>query len=112
MSATPGPWRVKCDVPEPFPRHPHDVVAFMVVAPTGPVAEVCAPSGHMAGSRDGTWRERAEANARLIAAAPELLAALEGLVAHVEDDHVLHDGDCDPVVQARAAIAKAKGEKP
>lgn len=48
-----------------------------------------------------------EANARIIAAAPELLAALEKLIAQTVADgkpatHALLD--------ARAAIAKAKGE--
>lgn len=43
----------------------------------------------------------AEANARLIAAAPELLEALEYLVS-------LGGGDCLDI--ARAAIAKARGE--
>ena len=49
-----------------------------------------------------------EANARLIAAAPELLAALESLLSAAEED----GGDLDgPIEQAKAAIAKAKGEK-
>lgn len=47
------------------------------------------------------------ANARLIAAAPELLEALQAMVR-------LHDsgdfGPVDPIDMAMAAIAKAKGE--
>ena len=42
------------------------------------------------------------ANARLIAAAPELLAALQELVAVVGHDHL--------TAEARAAITKATGE--
>lgn len=47
------------------------------------------------------WGE-AEANARLIAAAPELMVALEGLLSSPNSN--LHHN------VARAAIAKAKGE--
>lgn len=57
------------------------------------------------------WPERAEemkANARLIAAAPDLLEALQSIL-----DDGLH---CDVVphlhAKARAAIAKATGEQP
>jgi len=46
---------------------------------------------------------RTEANARLIAAAPELLAALKGLIDLAGPSCV---GACDV---ARAAIAKAEG---
>jgi hypothetical protein len=45
-----------------------------------------------------------EANARLIAAAPDLLEALKGIVCEYEDS--FHDPRLD---QARAAIAKAEG---
>lgn len=62
---------------------------------------------------DGTGAEIAgrigeEANAHLIAAAPEMLAALEDIVRYVSP------GDDIPFAamleEARAAIAKAKGE--
>lgn len=52
------------------------------------------------------------ANARLIAAAPELLAALEDMFA-LFADHAQYDEDgheAAAVAVARAAIAKAKGE--
>lgn len=53
-------------------------------------------------------------NARLIAAAPELLAALERLSERCAalDQSATHDGieNCNAMVAARAAIAKAKGE--
>lgn len=61
------------------------------------------------------YAENTAANARLIAAAPDMLAALTALL----DDHVqlVNCGDCgnwDPeaepeVIAARAAIAKATG---
>ena len=52
---------------------------------------------------------RTEANARLIAAAPDLLEALELLVAGIENsvsDTYL------PLAKARAAIVKATAQKP
>ena len=49
------------------------------------------------------------ANARLIAAAPDLLAALERLVRQHGSDGIEYSGD-HPVAVARAAIAKATGE--
>lgn len=59
-------------------------------------------------------REEAEANARLIAAAPELLEALECMIIGACAVAVLHNGERavlqDAVNIARAAIAKAKGE--
>lgn len=48
-----------------------------------------------------------EANARLIAAAPDLLAALEELLA---DKYLADPINADRMANARAAIAKAKGQ--
>lgn len=53
--------------------------------------------------------EEAKANARLIAAAPDLLAALKALIE--TDRHDLTDKrPCDSCSAARAAIAKAEGK--
>ncbi len=58
-------------------------------------------------------RECQEANARLIAAAPDLLAALEALVGEADLGEVdLDDDDRAKLEQARAAIAKATGGQP
>ena len=61
----------------------------------------------------------AEANARLIAAAPELLAALQAIYNHLkEDGDCLYSGayitnkDVPAHEVVRAVIAKATGEKP
>ena len=90
---TPGPWRA---------------AAKMVSVDSVPIAETIA-------GRLIDYHE-AEANARLMAAAPDLLAALEvalndfdtwGEVWQSDDD----DGVNFPAVNAiRAAIAKARGE--
>ena len=57
-----------------------------------------------AGVRD---RQEIEANARLIAAAPELLAALIGMMNRYGDKSP--HPTCDASISARAAISKAKG---
>ena len=53
----------------------------------------------------------AEANARLIAAAPELLAALENCIETLDAAKHRANGGCEwiAVIEARAAIQKAKG---
>lgn len=48
-----------------------------------------------------------EANARLVAAAPDLLAALESLLAHVTLDVGLPEHEAT-IIKARRAIARAK----
>ena len=49
----------------------------------------------------------AEANAHLIAAAPDLLAVCKRAIEHLEDS--AHSADIDMVAELQAAIAKAKG---
>jgi hypothetical protein len=72
----------------------------------------CAPEDF---GQDGRSDKEACANARLIAAAPDMLAALEKLVQQVESgyfDHVATDHPNSAVIAARAAIAKATGVQP
>lgn len=85
---TPGPWRVG-------PTHKDD--SFAIHAQTASVVH-CKPfsSSH----------KSAEANARLIAAAPDLLAALISLVRASDGHH----GSIRERDIARAAIAKAEGK--
>ncbi len=89
---TPGPWQVTHEDP----------------------TQVCDSDGEMRGCSPiaqctvGTKRER-KANARLIAAAPELLDALRKL-AKLYDAMGAPRGACR--ILADAAIAKAKGKAP
>lgn len=54
--------------------------------------------------------DTAMANARLIAAAPDLLAALQGLAWAVSGIEYVETEYAEQVAQARAAIAEAQGE--
>ena len=103
MSAkhTPGPWRIKSD-----PMHFDTLTtveggAIGVRKPFG-VQMIVQVGG------DSDFQE-AEANARLIAAAPELLEALKEIIAAADGDG-WNQLDAS-FATARAAIAKAEGEK-
>ena len=105
MNHTPGPWLVDFESDEFDSKQSRlrivDGSESSMGHPQGPLVladlNVCAFAPHM---------DEPLANARLIAAAPELLTALEGLVSDWErvtgrslpDDH-----------EAKAAIAKARG---
>ena len=85
---TPGPWHIKagCD--------------WVIESQDGAsVAGVYTPRG---------VREVRQANARFIAAAPDMEAILERLVYHWNDLDI--EARRELMTDARAAIAKAKGE--
>jgi len=75
---------------------------------------ISSDNGHIAKvyGADGTHQtpEQARANAHLIAAAPELLAALEAAKAYMEDPYPDGDDLSHVLTRAGAAIAKARGE--
>jgi hypothetical protein len=102
MSAhTPGPWCVR-DLP----------TAQRYI---GPSNDGGAPSVAFVLSRVNVPNERLDADARLIAAAPDLLAALQGLHDDVADYIKLNNlGGYDNhwMLAARAAIATATGGTP
>ena len=104
MTHTPGPWTIDVD-------HVEGYIVFL-----GANGEsVCA----MAWSTDADYEptETDKADARLIAAAPSLLAALEEALAEMETiDGNLADGretyvSSGRIEQARTAIAAARGEE-
>lgn len=92
---TPGPWQTDID---------------------GQTAYVVDADGNMAVCKIMYARPEGPANARLISAAPDLLEALEAIVnagqwyaSALEFDHD-KDGEA-LLLEARDAIAKAKGER-
>jgi hypothetical protein len=94
---TPGPWRAEFDADGNWYTNRvyaanGDLVANMITSPR--------------------WvRQKMHPNTLLIAAAPELLAALESLVfIGRADDFPLDDEWRDAIDRAESAIAKAKGE--
>ena len=94
---TPGPWIVN-------PLHTRSPYGVCTAKSSADLAKVYVT--------DPDTRKRTpeyEGNLRLIAAAPELLEALERVVqiTEIEDAHLANFGEFEA---ARAAIAKAKGE--
>ena len=91
---TPGPWKWMMGGIVGVKRDKHDQTVPSVV-------------NHNGLGRQGTETEH---NARLIAAAPELLEALDALLnARWQGDQTVLT---DAQAKARAAIAKARGEQP
>jgi len=88
---TPGPWSFGPNVgSRPFWEY--------IESDEVDVCRICQNNGRVTG----------EANARLITAAPDMLAALEAIVNG--DDRTSTTMPTEWIEQARAAIRKAKGE--
>lgn len=114
---TPGPWSVP-HLAEPGVRCDCGYVVSESQRGMGAICEVFMDRGgepaHPGGTAfDSEYEERsvAEANARLIAAAPDLLEALEELFGVAAPESPCEAGAfLDAMAHAEAAIAKAKGE--
>lgn len=105
---TPGPWRVEESTTLIWGRcDPDDKTTYGMGIP---VAEVRLGSTRWNGPTIG-WNE-AEANARLIAAAPEMLEALAKMVCEYDAWSGFNDDgfEDETISEARAALAKARGE--
>jgi len=94
-SHTPGPWHI-------FEKEAHKGQGILHIVEEGgdPYLEIATLMAH---------KEELEANARLMAAAPEMLEALEDVKIWLEESK---RKDLVPVlwVEVCAAIAKARGE--
>ncbi len=97
MSHTPGPWTDISDKPKCKGKWP----PMAMVKAGGRSAIDCTDSG------DSPSQDRA--NARLIAAAPDLLAALKLYVEKFEQDFGVKSAEL-ALPEAIAAIAKAEGK--
>lgn len=95
---TPGPWAVDPDDRPGMEWNNH------IVQQASPHIAICFMTH--SGKRDNS---EAEANARLIASAPELLAALDLLVKDVAD-YEAWQRPCHALDVAIAALKKARGE--
>jgi hypothetical protein len=72
------------------------------------LCQVRCIDGHTPTFKHRPIEERVK-NASLIAAAPELLAALKGLVAHCDEANLMGESDFEQAwMKARAAIVKAE----
>ena len=93
---TPGPWRVNANVGK---RGELGIVAD------------AAPCVIAHGMSEKHWPEIAHANVQLIAAAPDLLAALESLYNAAPCAKPANSDLWEALQLTRQAIAKAKGEQ-
>ena len=110
---TPGPWKVKFQATKWDTRHYTDKYwhdQWVIKGPNkshSPVAKV-----RVEGFGNGPSKAVRKANANLIAAAPDMLAALERAYQKLGfwmDDDKWDDGDEAAMEQIWVAISKAKG---
>lgn len=123
---TPGPWRAchegECKCGQVWTAdHPVATVIrgewgdeYPTIVVEGPSLERVARATMERISYGSVPEDQATANARLIAAAPDLLSALEAIMGYAYQGARISDVDTNEqpeFVKARAAIAKAKGEQ-
>jgi hypothetical protein len=105
MSHTPGPWEIKRDI-----GHFDSATSIRAHQLVG-----VNPSKYELSLEIGGWAsvEKLEANARLIAAAPELLEALEAFDKAAKESTTIIGFAAKAfklLTKTRAAIAKARGQ--
>ena len=92
---TPGPW-----------AHHNTPTPFIYVNAGGlPICQIYTSTAH------GQSMGEQFANARLIAAAPELLEALQKMLPELRGLSIVSDTAAEMLREAEAAIAKATGEQ-
>lgn len=94
---TPGPWTIR-----------HGTNIFAARTDVGHEGCICNTGSH--GSNHQDCGPENEANARLIAAAPDMLEALEQALQWIEVDETTHGRKFGAGNVAREAIAKATGQ--
>lgn len=102
MTHTPGPWRLDNNIAYGWKTNPFSITVRKRGVHSTTVANIPA--------KQTISRDEAEANARLIAAAPELLEALQAIVKSLvdQDDEGMIE-HAQQMIDARVAIAKATG---
>jgi len=101
MKHTPGPWTVK-------QTRGNNLYEHEILATHKKIAIMATDSYFIKGPGETEKAQAITADARLIAAAPELLEALKAL-SH-QEDWIGEDAPCgSPIGRAWAAIAKAEG---
>ena len=101
---TPGPWRIAYDGPS--------LPIITTESPEWGIVALVRDGGY--GGENKPYRDVSEPNARLIASAPDLLAALKEMTEDLEARWDMNDRSTNPgirhcVEQAKAVIAKAEG---
>lgn len=111
ITPTPGPWRVR--------GQQHDDWGMIRGADGFPVASTCMLARYTeeeatAARGAGTSPPTVEANAYLVAAAPELLSALRFILAFYDPGQKVLDTEAWKRAEAagRAAVTKAEGRAP
>jgi hypothetical protein len=108
---TPGRWKLDSRLTEPDQYGDGDSIAIFPEQGRVCICEVVAREGE--GRRSTRIQEQAEANAALIAAAPELLEAVQMCLFAVTRDADANDGRVDRAavtMLCEQIIAKATGE--
>ena len=105
---TPGPWSMSFDTNKNF------IGGIGSIKNGRHVAEIERPYNSITGKLENT--DESTANARLIAAAPDMLEALKRIIHHAENYSFKNDGSLNDgrmratITAAAAAIKKALGE--
>lgn len=112
MSHTPGPWTIHDDPPHTIGGE-YDAGGYRIDAHNiEQLAYVWRDTKRWGDNPTPFGAKEAEANARLIRAAPDLLAALKWFVDDLTAPHSkMIDFDAN-LARARAAIARAEGAAP